>query len=109
MEQFFSWHSTLSGGEWLKPMLHLIASLRQQGYDRQFRAGQSMDALVLSRSREHGLRSEQPRVGVVLNPQGGMTVTYYGGSDSHENNIDRVELSLEVESLLQQLLAYPIG
>jgi hypothetical protein len=108
MEQFFAWHSALSGGEWLKPMLNLIATLRQQGYDRQFRAGQSLDAFVLSRSKEHGLRSEQPRVAVVLNPEGGMTVAYQDGSGLHEITVDQVELTPEVEALLQRLLAHPI-
>ena len=60
MEWFFG-----SGEIWPKrpDILDLIAALRQIGYDRKLRAGQSLDAFVVSRSRKHGLRPEQPSVG----------------------------------------------
>src|SRR6516165_9054971 len=43
-------------------VLRFLAALRRAGYDRKLRAGQSMDSLVLSRSRHCGLSAEQPRI-----------------------------------------------
>jgi hypothetical protein len=46
---------------WLKGIVLLfIAALRRVGYDRKLRAGQSLFTFVVSRSRRHGLRPEQP-------------------------------------------------
>ena len=49
--------------DWCKfsqPVLSMIHAMRSAGYDRRLRAGQSMWSMGLSRSRRHGLRSEQP-------------------------------------------------
>jgi len=43
-------------------VLELIAQMRQRGYDKTLRAGTSLYSLVVSRSRRHGLRAEQPRI-----------------------------------------------
>ncbi len=42
-----------------KPVLAMIHTMRSAGYDRVLRAGQSLSSLGLSRSRRHGLRSNQ--------------------------------------------------
>src|SRR6266851_9835805 len=52
--------------EKLKPRLGLIAEMRKQGYDRQLRAGSSLSSLVLSRSREFGLRPDQAMLRITL-------------------------------------------
>jgi hypothetical protein len=41
--------------------LRLLADMRRAGYDKVLRAGMSMWTLMLSRSRRHGLRNDQPR------------------------------------------------
>src|SRR5258708_29642903 len=61
--------------KWLEPIQDLIAAMRERGYDRQFRAGQSLYMLVLSRSREHGLRADQPGLRFALNAEGWMTAS----------------------------------
>ncbi len=109
MEQFFKTHSTFKNYEWLVSMLDLIADLRKHGYDSQFRAGQSMDWFILSRSYEHGMRNEQARIGFALYPEGGMRVTYFEGSGSAtELELNQVALTPEIETLLTRLLAQPI-
>ena len=52
-------------GEIFRKMPHVvefIEMLRASGYDRKLRAGQSLDLFVVSRSRKHGLRPEQPSI-----------------------------------------------
>jgi hypothetical protein len=60
MEWFFG-----SGEIWPKmvDVVDFIATLRRTGYDRHLRAGQSLEIFVVSRSRKHGLRPEQPSIG----------------------------------------------
>jgi hypothetical protein len=43
-------------------ILSLIQLMREKGFDRIFRAGQSLYTLVLSRSRRHGLQKSQGRI-----------------------------------------------
>jgi hypothetical protein len=47
-------------------ILNTLIGLRKLGYDRTFRAGQSLFNFILSRSREHGLREEQAYI--VISP-----------------------------------------
>ena len=49
-------------------VLQFVDQLRQAGYDRKFRAGQSLWTFILSRSRRHGLRIEQPIVHFHFSP-----------------------------------------
>jgi hypothetical protein len=43
-------------------VLAMIAQMREMGFDRTLRAGQSMTRCILSRSRRHGLRRHQPHI-----------------------------------------------
>ncbi len=52
---------------WLARMRDLVVRLRDAGYNRTLRAGQSMTTFMVSRSRDHGLRPEQPSL--ALTPQ----------------------------------------
>ncbi len=47
---------------WATKALDFISELRAAGYDHQLRAGQSMATFIVSRSRRHGLRPEQPGI-----------------------------------------------
>lgn len=58
IETFFS-ESELDGKV---EILKLIRELRNRGFDKTLRAGQSLYTLVLSRSRRHGLREDQDSV-----------------------------------------------
>lgn len=85
-------------------MLRLLTELRLAGYDRRLRAGQSMYTLVLSRSRRHGLRAEQPFLAVVIHEKG---VTVHFGEERRE--MPRASLSPELKEFLDRLAAEPIS
>lgn len=50
---------------WVRPMFALVQQMRSAGYDRRLRAGQSLNSLGLSRSRQHGLRADQSNLFVI--------------------------------------------
>ena len=60
---------------WIGAMPTLISGLRERGYDRVLRAGQSLFVLILSRAREHGLRDTQPFVAIERLRDGSMKLT----------------------------------
>jgi hypothetical protein len=97
-----------SGEVWPKrpDVVDFIAALRQVGYDRKLRAGQSLDTFVVSRSRRHGLQAEQPIVGFHI---------YEGKMEVHSRGLHAetfVEstqpLSGRVRDLLDRLSNEPI-
>jgi hypothetical protein len=104
MEQLFALHNTAEN----KSMLTLIADLRAQGYDRQFRAGQQLTTFILSRSRKHGLRGGQAQLSIFIDKQGGMTVRYYDSDTLGKIEVERAGLIPEIELWLKRLLAHPI-
>jgi hypothetical protein len=107
IEEFFTHLSNEWG--WLIPILGLIAQMRERGYDRQFRAGQSMEIFVLSRALNHGLRPEQAAFRIELQMDDRMHLRYLEHPDVHiEMDVDRVEITPEVEEFLTRLLAHPI-
>lgn len=62
-EQFFDdLINNYPGFERLKPVRHFISDLRQKGGDQYFRIGTSMHLLVISRSVNFGLRSDQKHI-----------------------------------------------
>jgi len=98
MEWFFG-----SGEIWPKnpDVVEFIATLRRAGYDRKLRAGQSLDIFVVSRSRKHGMRLEQPSIGFHIY-QGKMTVSSTGlQADTFVENA--ATLSDPVRGLLDRL------
>jgi hypothetical protein len=102
IEQFFD--SVLEPGPWKDQVLQFISQLRHAGYDRKLRAGQSLFALVVSRSRRHGLRLDQPCVCFWLHD---------GVMDMQEEKDVYVHLadstlSPLVEAALARLLTQPI-
>ncbi|XSG77194.1 hypothetical protein ACP8Y2_09305 [Herpetosiphon llansteffanensis] len=54
-----------------------VEILRSAGYDRLFRAGQSLVTLVLSRSRRHNVRMEQARMSFLFYADATMNVSRY--------------------------------
>ncbi len=95
--------------DWLRPIQGLIAEMRRRGYDRKLRAGSSLSSLVLSRSREHLGQPGRECLVITLSPEGGMNVQYWDKSAvSFEIHVDRVDLTPELEQLLDRLLRQPI-
>ena len=58
----------------LGPLRALVDTLREDGYARRLRAGQSMYALGLSRSPRHGLQPQQNQLWLRPQPDGRITV-----------------------------------
>jgi hypothetical protein len=109
MEKFYEVFIEHSRWAYIVMILGLIKELRQRGYDRQFRAGQSLATFILSRSRRHGLRRDQANLKIDLNPQGGMSLGYYEPPNQEvEISVETLEVTPEVETLLQCLLSHPI-
>jgi hypothetical protein len=108
MEVFFTDFMRKPSWEWLEPMRNLMSQLRERGYDKQLRAGQSLYMLGLSRSRQHGLRREQVCLFIELLREGGMEVHYRDSSETITVEIQHIELTKELEELLARLLAQPI-
>lgn len=71
VELFFEDHA---GDAHLEPLRALIALLRERGFDSTLRAGQSSATLLLSRSREHGLREGQSHLSFTAEPDGRVKV-----------------------------------
>jgi len=85
-------------------VLQFIHQLRRAGYDRKFRAGQSMWTLMLSRSRRHGLRDDQPRVTFEFSwDVDSMAVTARNRAEQ-STLIASVSVSDEIHSTLNRLL-----
>ncbi|MBC8050607.1 MAG: hypothetical protein H7X92_10745 [Chitinophagales bacterium] len=59
----------------------VISTLRIRNLNGRLRAGQSMHTLIFSRSYEHGLRYEQPRISITRNAlKSGQTLELVWGS-----------------------------
>jgi hypothetical protein len=86
--------------------LDLIAQLRAAGYDRTLRAGQSLWYLIVSRSRRHGLRHEQPSIAFGF--EGGrLDVKVFIGKPE-EHHFESIALTPELDTLLKRLVANDI-
>lgn len=90
----------------LKRIVRFIALLREAGYDRCLRAGNSMGYFIVSRSRNHGLRTGQPSITFWL-PEDRMDVSI-DGSSTPVLSLPRAELTPEVRALLDDLVSKPI-
>jgi hypothetical protein len=84
-------------------VLRLIGSA---GYDHQLRAGQSLWFLVVSRSRRHGLRRDQPSIAFVWKADG--MVVEARLDVEQRMTVPTIELTAEVNCLLAGLAAMTI-
>jgi hypothetical protein len=108
-QHFFTDIVSSSGWEYQEPLLRLIEELRQRGYDRKLRAGRSLVTFILSRSRVHGLRDDQPSLAFDLAPHEGLAIWQQAPYHAPiEIKFDKVELNSEIENILSWSLAYPI-
>lgn len=96
-------------------MPEILAQLQDLGYRSTFRAGLCLGTLILSRSRKHGLRADQPYIAIVPNLKGGLEVQYLSGGYPfsedqliEEINTDTMEITPQVEALLKCLAEHPI-
>lgn len=89
----------------ISDILKLITELRRKGFDKTLRAGQSLSALVLSRSLHHGLREDQPRLTFVFEND---HLEIYSSNSAQLVNSQKIsflgiELTPQIEELLRRL------
>lgn len=86
-----------------------LRAMRSRGCHKTLRAGQSLWSLVLSRSRRHGMRGEQPSIQFWFH-NGGMDVV--NRIDDPQNGTrsvhTKIECTPEIEALLSRLEAAPV-
>jgi len=87
-------------------MVTLIRRMREKGFDHLLRAGQSLLTLVLSRSRRHGLRNEQPCLRISIGNDAPFTMTVRNSEESH--TFEKAEYNDSLDHLLQDLAVRPI-
>ncbi len=92
---------------WLTPMRDLVVQLREAGYDRSLRAGQSLMNFIVSRSRDHGMRDGQPSV--MFQPaRAQLTVSSTLGGGRKLKLAYSDEPDPQLLALLDELVAQPI-
>ena len=102
LEVVFGW--MLVHVPWRNRALQFIAQLRQAGYDRKLRAGQSLEVFIVSRSRRHGLRPDQHRVVFCFHND---VIDVLEGNEPKIRNTD-ISLSAPVEAVLARLVSRDI-
>ena len=89
-------------------VIRLIRELREAGYDRNLRAGQSLFQLGVSRSRRHGLRTDQAVIIFQFAIDDDlMKVTFKHRPEEHSITT-AVSVTPELVTLLNRLLLLPI-
>lgn len=83
-EEFYSDLFSHGGWNYVKPIMPVIRHLRSLGYDKTLRAGTSLYTLVLSRSRNWGLREDQHFLAIEPKIQHDFIVWYADGSNPAE-------------------------
>lgn len=92
---------------WVGFMSGLVCELRAR-YGARLRAGQPLNSLGLSRSREHGLRSEQSHLWVHPRLDGSSTVEGRIGDKPVRLGPTAPELGDALRSALDELCSIPI-
>jgi hypothetical protein len=106
----------------------LIYEMRQHGYDKTLRAGQSIMYFVVSRSRKHGLRPDQPHIVFDFETWHGLwqqaeALSKLGQPHSYPSTVDislhnmngdrklmisEIKFTPEIDTILKQLESFPI-
>jgi hypothetical protein len=81
----------------------LIAQMRRKGYDRSLRAGQSLWSLIVSRSRRHGLREDQPMIAFRFRNDG--MELYINLDKKAKVTCPDIDFRPEIDALLKKLEA----
>lgn len=86
-------------------IIKMISQMRQKGFDRTLRAGQSLFRLMLSRSLNHGLREDQPHL--IIDFSGG-SISIISSKNANSDpsitlNNPKIELTPQIEKLLKEL------
>lgn len=94
-----------------------LAAMRERGYDRKLRAGQSLWSLILSRSRRHGLRRDHRSIqfwfkkeGMDILVDGAGMVNMQTGEPVYreKRTCPKIQLTTEIVDLIDQLAKEPV-
>lgn len=96
--EFFPWSEQAHG---------LIAGIRRAGYDKLLRAGSSLDVLVVSRSRRHGLLEGQPYLAFSFSESGMEVFSNVDGEERY--SFPTIGFSERVDDLLKRLIGKEIN
>lgn len=102
IEEFYQGFKSQSWSTICDYALSLIREIRQAGYDRLIRAGQSMTTLGVSRSRRHGLREGQPNLWFDFHKNGAMTV--HSSFSAEPLKQHPIRMTNDVRTLLDSLV-----
>jgi len=88
-------------------ILDMIAEMKNRGYQKKLRAGQSMHTLIVSRARKNGLRYGQNSIAFWF-------YNVHSTMEIHVNNdeifsFNKIELTNEIDKLLTDLAENPIN
>jgi hypothetical protein len=86
-------------------ILCFIKSVRAKGFDKSLRAGTSLYSLILSKSRRHGLRQDQPSIMFSFGDEG-----IYIHSDTHNRTFfEGFTVTDDILQLIESLNEVPIS
>jgi hypothetical protein len=103
IERFYDNLLSHEGWEWVKPIRSFISDLRKQGYDKKFRAGQSVWIFILSRSIEHGLREGQHSLSIQPQRTGSMILEYRAPERTTSVEVSQIVFCAELKQKLDLL------
>ncbi len=86
-------------------ILEFIAQMRKRGYDRTLRAGQSLALFIVSRSRRHGLREDQPRITFAFSIKTGGLSMHIKIDGEETLTFPKIEYTPEIDAHLKRLVA----
>ena len=112
VEMFYAGQIIVRGVSFLIPLYRTVFVWRLMGYDQKLRAGLSMDSLILSRSKVHGLRPDQAALQIYVAEEAKFTVKYHNGASTMTSSVDGTDSDLviadELQSLIDRLVEQPI-
>ncbi|MBA3867608.1 MAG: hypothetical protein H0X30_00485 [Anaerolineae bacterium] len=102
--------SSEEGWEFIIPVCAMIKELRNQGYDRQLGVARYWHMFVLSRSRDRELRDAKAVLVFRFKKDGRMKIQFWDDEQKQiEFEVERVEITPEIEALLSRLLTQPVN
>lgn len=102
-----SWDSITEFYEGSTATPDFIARMRESGFDRTLRVGQSMFTMIVSRARRHGLRGEQSYIAFDFNASG-IVINCNIEGESEQLTTPDYEFTPEIMALLERLEETPI-
>lgn len=116
MERFFARYVIIQKRTDLEPIYRFIffSNLAYSDeYTTKLRAGQAMDMLMLSRSKEHGLREDQPWLRIFSRQDGAFDLIYITVKSTYKSTVemlidDKIRIVDELKAMLDDLVKQPI-